>query len=97
MWVLVQTTWPLRYIQVEEGLGPTQGIHSATPTGSSPQCFSDPRSASKEITSHISTYYALSWQENVRSWRNSMVEERDRLGVSFESRGPPSCPIYQGS
>lgn len=56
-----------------------------------------PVSASKEITSHISTYYALSWQENVHSWRNSTVEERDRLGVSFESRGPPSCPIYQGS
>lgn len=26
MWVLVQTTWPLRYIQAEEGLGPAQGF-----------------------------------------------------------------------
>lgn len=26
MWVLVQTMWPLGYIQAEEGLGPTQGF-----------------------------------------------------------------------
>ena len=53
-------------------------------------CFPEfplaPVSASK-ITSHISIYHALSWQENIRSWRNSMVEERDRPGCVIRIQG----------
>ena len=53
-------------------------------------CFPEfplaPVSASK-ITSHISIYHALSWQENIRSWRNSMVEERDCPGCVIRIQG----------